>query len=176
MWFKKQKTGVGSRRAAGKVLLEKYFCCWLAVFFLWNAEDFDSQGNIHQKSCLLRFGTEVSSVQFPLFIRILFSIFCLPSVQQFRVLTTLGKEPFENIVGKGENAGIQHFLLFSKCFLSYRRHITTFEQELNCGLQTLWIWKFLKFCHVAKGLIIILLNKLLKITQINFIDCVNCIW
>ena len=26
--------------------------------------------------------------------------------------------PFENIVGKGENAGNQHFLLFPQCFLS----------------------------------------------------------
>ena len=31
---------------------------------------------------------------------------------QFRFLTTLKKEPFENIMGKGENAGNQHFLLF----------------------------------------------------------------
>ena len=27
------------------------------------------------------------------------------------------KEGFENIVGKGENAGNQHFLLFQQCFL-----------------------------------------------------------
>ena len=32
-------------------------------------------------------------------------------------LTTLTKRPFENIVGKGENAGNQHFLLFPQCFL-----------------------------------------------------------
>ena len=29
---------------------------------------------------------------------------------------TLGKVPFENIVGKGDNAGNQHFLLFPQCF------------------------------------------------------------
>ena len=29
---------------------------------------------------------------------------------------TLGKKPFENIVGKGENAGDQHFLHFPQCF------------------------------------------------------------
>ena len=33
------------------------------------------------------------------------------------LLTRLGKKPFENIVGKGENAVHQHFLLFPKCFL-----------------------------------------------------------
>ena len=31
-------------------------------------------------------------------------------------LTTLKKTPFENIVGKWENAGNQHFLIFPQCF------------------------------------------------------------
>ena len=31
-----------------------------------------------------------------------------------------GKKPFENIVGKGENAGIQHFLLYPQCFLPFQ--------------------------------------------------------
>ena len=31
------------------------------------------------------------------------------------------KKAFRNIVGKGENAGAQHFLLFPQCFLSYHR-------------------------------------------------------
>ena len=35
---------------------------------------------------------------------------------QPRDLTTLRKKPFENIVGKGENAGNQHFLLLPQCF------------------------------------------------------------
>ena len=29
----------------------------------------------------------------------------------------------ENILGKGENAGNQHFLLFPQCFLSYERNV-----------------------------------------------------
>ena len=37
----------------------------------------------------------------------------------FVLLTTLSKKSFENIVGKGENAGNQHFLLFPPCFQSY---------------------------------------------------------
>ena len=37
-------------------------------------------------------------------------------------LTTLTKKkPLENIVGKGENAGNQHFLLFPQCFLCFQR-------------------------------------------------------
>ena len=35
---------------------------------------------------------------------------------QSRLLTTLRKEAFENILGKGENAGNQHFLLFPEMF------------------------------------------------------------
>ena len=31
------------------------------------------------------------------------------------------KMHFENIVGKGENVGKQHFLLFPHCFLTYER-------------------------------------------------------
>ena len=35
---------------------------------------------------------------------------------QFRLLKILYKKTFKNIVGKGENAGNQHFLLFPECF------------------------------------------------------------
>ena len=38
---------------------------------------------------------------------------------QFRLLTTLKKRALENTVGKGENAGNQHFLLLPQCFLLY---------------------------------------------------------
>ena len=38
-----------------------------------------------------------------------------------KINVTLKQKPFlkwvQNIVGKGENAGYQHFLLFSQCFL-----------------------------------------------------------
>ena len=38
---------------------------------------------------------------------------------QSQLLTTLKNKPFRNIVGKGENAGYQHFLLFQQCFLPF---------------------------------------------------------
>ena len=44
-------------------------------------------------------------------------------------LTTLGKKPFESIVGKRENAGNQVtsiFFLFSKCF-PHKRHNAPLE-------------------------------------------------
>ena len=37
------------------------------------------------------------------------------------ILAVPGKKPFEHIVGKGENADNQHFLLFQQCFLPYQR-------------------------------------------------------
>ena len=40
---------------------------------------------------------------------------------QSRLLTTLRKKPLENIVGKGENAGIQHFHISPQCFLPHHR-------------------------------------------------------
>ena len=33
-----------------------------------------------------------------------------------QLLTTLREKPLENIAGKGENVGNQHFLLFPQCF------------------------------------------------------------
>ena len=43
-------------------------------------------------------------------------------------LLTLKKKPFENIVGKGENAGNQDFLLFPRCCL-------LFQPNFICHLQ-----------------------------------------
>ena len=53
------------------------------------------------------------------------SIWCMREIDlifttQSQLLTTLTKKPFRNIVGKGENAGNQHFLLFHNVF--YRFH------------------------------------------------------
>ena len=44
-----------------------------------------------------------------------------------QLLTTLRKKAFENIVGKGENAGYQPFLLFPQCFLPYLREKLSFQ-------------------------------------------------
>ena len=39
------------------------------------------------------------------------------------------KQSTENIMGKGENAGNQHFLLFFQCFLPYHRCIAPFQAQ-----------------------------------------------
>ena len=64
----------------------------------------------------------------------------------------LWKKPFENILGKGENAGNQHFLLFPKCFLLYKRQISPFEKELTGHLQTHGIWTSLTLLSFGKEL------------------------
>ena len=66
-------------------------------------------------------------------------------------LTTLWKKPFENIVGKGENAGNQHFLLFPQYFLPFPKQISILDSLFNCGLQMLLIWIGLKFCRLVKS-------------------------
>ena len=48
---------------------------------------------------------------------------------------TLRKEAFENILGEGENASNQHFLLYPKYFLPFPQKISNFESHLFCRLQ-----------------------------------------
>ena len=43
----------------------------------------------------------------------------------------LRKKPFENIVGKGENAGNQHFLVIPQCFLSFPKTNFNFSVKFN---------------------------------------------
>ena len=61
------------------------------------------------------------------------------------------KKPFENIMGKGENAGNQHFLPFPQCFLPYQRQESSFELHLPYPLQMLSIWSRTKFCRLVKS-------------------------
>ena len=44
----------------------------------------------------------------------------------YHTISTLRKRPFENIVGKGENAVNQHFLRFPQCFLPYQNRKLNF--------------------------------------------------
>ena len=48
---------------------------------------------------------------------------------------TLKKKTFEKIVGKGENASNQHFLLFLQSFLPVPKHISIIQSYLFCRLQ-----------------------------------------
>ena len=73
------------------------------------------------------------------------------STTQSLLLKTLAKKPFENIVGKGENAGNQHFLLFPQHFLPNQLHKSSFELHLKCHLPMLSNWTGLKICRLVKS-------------------------
>ena len=67
-------------------------------------------------------------------------------------LTTQKKKASENILGKRENSGNQHFLLFPKYFLPYTKQSSIFEPHLSCCLHVLGIWTTsLKFCRSVKS-------------------------
>ena len=55
---------------------------------------------------------------------------------------------FENIVGKGENAGNQLFLQFPTMSSIHPKTNLIFESHLFCHLQILSICTGLKFCHL----------------------------
>ena len=63
---------------------------------------------------------------------------------QSRLLTTLYMIPFENIVGKGENA-TSIFSFFPQCFLPFPKQISIFQSNFFCRLQMLSIWTSLFF-------------------------------
>ena len=68
-----------------------------------------------------------------------------PFPKQALVFTCLQYKLFENTAGKGGIARNEQFLLFPQCFLPLWRTFCHSNQTLNCLLQTLSIWKSLKF-------------------------------
>ena len=64
---------------------------------------------------------------------------------------TLKKKSYENIVGKEENAGNQHFLLFPQCFPPYSRQKSSFQLNQICCQQMLSILFHPKFCRLVKS-------------------------
>ena len=68
-----------------------------------------------------------------------------PFLKQALVFTCLQIKSFENTEGKEEIARNEQFLLFPQCFLSFQRTFRHFHQIKNCRLQTLSVWKSLKF-------------------------------
>ena len=68
-----------------------------------------------------------------------------PIPTQWHLLTPLGNKPFKNSVQKGEIARNEQFFLFPQCFLPVWITFLHFRQIWNCRLQTLSVWKSLKF-------------------------------
>ena len=65
---------------------------------------------------------------------------------------TLKKKPVDNIGGKGENAGKQHFLLLPQCFLPFQKQISILQSHLLCRLQMLSIWMNPKILSLVREL------------------------
>ena len=51
------------------------------------------------------------------------------SMMIFDTMTKKKKKTFENVVGKGENAANQHFLLFLQRFIPFQKKIAPFERK-----------------------------------------------
>ena len=56
-----------------------------------------------------------------------------------------GNKPFENTVEKGKIARNEQFVLFSQCFSTRLDNLLPFSWNLKFRLQTLSVWKSLKF-------------------------------
>ena len=62
-------------------------------------------------------------------------MFSFCSIFLYQTITTfkdLYRKALENIVGKGENTGNQHFLLFQLCFQLFTKQISIFQSHLFC--------------------------------------------
>ena len=70
---------------------------------------------------------------------------------QSQVLRTQRKKPLENIVEKGENAGDQHFLLFSQYFLPLPNKLLVLSHIHFVVCKMLWIWTSPTFCPLVKS-------------------------
>ena len=63
------------------------------------------------------------------------------------ILNNRNRYPSENIVGKGGNAGIQHFVSFSTVFSTlFKDKVAFFEPQLICRLHIVPTWMSLKCC------------------------------
>ena len=93
-------------------------------------------------------------------------------ITQSQHLTTLKEKAFENIVGRGENAGNSHFLLFPQCFLLYQIQKSLFCELSNIfHLQMPSNWSgFAKFCGLVE--FNIFCNKSLP-HNTSTVPCVN---
>ena len=68
---------------------------------------------------------------------------------EFQLTFRIWKEDFESILGKGENAGNQHFLVFPKIFpVLKKKEKTIFDFSLS---EMLSIRTSLKFCRMGRS-------------------------
>ena len=71
--------------------------------------------------------------------------FPYPFPKQALVFTSLQYNVIENNVGKGDIDRYEQFLFFPQYLQPVKRTFCHFHQSRNCRLQTLSVWKGLKF-------------------------------
>ena len=76
---------------------------------------YEGQDKSFENKGVCKYYSSVAELSLSLYLQVSGQLF----TSQSRLATTLYKKPFEDIVGKGENTGNQHFLLFPQCFLSF---------------------------------------------------------
>ena len=77
---------------------------------------------------------------------------CLPFPNQALIFRCLQCKSFENTVGKGDIASNKQFLLFPQCFFPVWRTFCHVHPSQTCIVQTLSVWKSLKFVAGEKFL------------------------
>ena len=75
-------------------------------------------------------------------------------------IKTMEKKTFENIVGKRESAGNQHFLLFPQSFLPLSKQFLNFKSQFSCLQMVLIFGRFME-CMVFNTVF----------NSISFISC-----
>ena len=125
----------------------------LALIFAWLPRSPQIANAFHRFGCLNSHAVATSSFKSKLWrnpsIFLHFFNLCHTSL----TFNSLEKKAFfENIAGKGENAGKQHFLLFPKYFIPFPKQISIRKSHLFCHLQMPSISTSLKFCPLVKSL------------------------
>ena len=101
-----------------------------------------SELDLHCPKKLLVLSSIRKRVNFFIFLNKRCPSYCLAVLTLYHSIPAFNnptKKTLENIVGKGENAGNQHFLLIPQCFLPTRKQILFSQLHLFCRLQLLSI-------------------------------------
>ena len=79
-------------------------------------------------------------------------VLCLaffPFTHTFPSFHNIDEKDVENIVGKGENAGNQHFLLFLQCFLPFHGRIVSLYSEFDLSSANACKLGFYRACELV---------------------------
>ena len=103
------------------MLFGKHLSIYHKILINYASENMKGKGKTESNDHLISFPHCFQTVFFPVIIKIQdYVVQGRLITKQSRLLVTRKKKAFGNIVGKGENAGHQHFLLFPHFFPSFQ--------------------------------------------------------